>query len=83
MNTNPNQSDRIKLMESYNTNNIQLNYKTTDSFEELSDNLSSKDEKGDYRNGRWLPNEHMRFLKGCLLYGNNWKKVILINSCLF
>ena len=26
-------------------------------------------------NGRWTNEEHIRFLKGCLLYGNNWKKV--------
>ena len=28
-----------------------------------------------FRNGRWMATEHNRFLKGCLLYGNNWKKV--------
>lgn len=27
------------------------------------------------RQGRWLTQEHIRFVKGCLLYGNNWKKV--------
>jgi len=26
-------------------------------------------------NGRWKTNEHIRFLGGCLQYGNNWKKV--------
>ena len=26
-------------------------------------------------NGRWAKNEHLRFLAGCLKYGNNWKKV--------
>ena len=26
-------------------------------------------------NGRWDKNEHIRFLGGCLQYGNNWKKV--------
>ena len=25
--------------------------------------------------GRWTTEEHIRFLKGCLLYSNNWKKV--------
>ncbi len=40
------------------------------------DNLSScSDDDGKFKNGRWLPCEHMRFIKGCLLYGNNWKKV--------
>jgi SHAQKYF class myb-like DNA-binding protein len=27
------------------------------------------------QNGRWDKNEHLRFLGGCLQYGNNWKKV--------
>lgn len=26
-------------------------------------------------NGRWEKSEHLRFLAGCLLYKNNWKKV--------
>jgi SHAQKYF class myb-like DNA-binding protein len=26
-------------------------------------------------NGRWETSEHLRFLGGCLQYGNNWKKV--------
>lgn len=30
-----------------------------------------------YLNGRWTFDEHVRFLKGCILYGNNWKKVEL------
>lgn len=25
--------------------------------------------------GRWSQAEHFRFIKGCLLYGNYWKKV--------
>ena len=25
--------------------------------------------------GRWIKEEHIRFIKGCLLYGNDWKKV--------
>ena len=77
MNTNLNTNDRITANQINCTNNIQLNYRTSETFDELSDNLSSKEGIGDYRNGRWLPNEHMRFLKGCLLYGNNWKKVII------
>ena len=30
------------------------------------------------QNGRWNSDEHIRFIKGCLLYGNNWKKVIFL-----
>jgi hypothetical protein len=28
-----------------------------------------------YRTGRWHPTEHLRFIKGCLMHSNNWKKV--------
>ena len=28
-----------------------------------------------HSDGRWNPEEHIRFIKGCLLFGNNWKKV--------
>ncbi len=27
------------------------------------------------RQGRWNENEHFLFLKGCLLYANNWQKI--------
>lgn len=36
---------------------------------------SSKSESEGCRKGRWFCNEHIRFVKGCLLYGNNWTKV--------
>lgn len=29
------------------------------------------------QNGRWRNEEHIRFIKGCLLFANNWKKVSL------
>ena len=35
-------------------------------------------------NGRWSQEEHLSFIKGCLLYGNNWKEVqnyIQTRSC--
>lgn len=45
----------------------------------LSENeLSEMNEE--YKSGRWHPDEHYRFIKGCLQYGNNWKKVNLIIS---
>jgi hypothetical protein len=50
------------------------NPKHEDSSEEnLSGNDNSDNEE--YRTGRWHPSEHVRFIKGCLQYGNNWKKV--------
>ncbi len=47
--------------------------KRANSMDKLSS--CSDDDNGKFKNGRWLPCEHIRFLKGCLLYGNNWKKV--------
>ena len=51
--------------------------KDNTSFDYSSGNENSKDNEnnGDYKTGRWEKNEHYKFLKGCLLYGNNWKKV--------
>ena len=42
-----------------------------------SDDMSGPEhsEGGEYKTGRWHPSEHVRFIKGCLQYGNNWKKV--------
>ena len=42
----------------------------------LDDNLSENlSEQNDLQIGRWKQEEHFRFIKGCLLFGNNWKKV--------
>lgn len=44
--------------------------------EALSDSQMDLSENNElYRSGRWQPSEHIRFIKGCLQYGNNWKKV--------
>ena len=43
--------------------------------ENLIDNEIKNDDNYAGNNGRWGKNEHIRFLGGCLLYGNNWKKV--------
>ena len=40
-----------------------------------NNSLNFGDEKEEILNGRWNDEEHIRFIKGCLLYGNNWKKV--------
>lgn len=39
------------------------------------DNNSNEEKNQNERQGRWLQSEHFRFLKGCLLYGNNWGQV--------
>ena len=28
-----------------------------------------------FSTGRWTNEEHIKFLQGCLKYGNNWKRV--------
>lgn len=35
----------------------------------------NEDNDSGNNNGRWAKDEHLRFLAGCLQYGNNWKKV--------
>lgn len=44
------------------------------------DNSKENDENGEYKNGRWEKLEHLKFLKGCLIHGNNWKKVKFIDD---
>ena len=54
--------------------NIDVNdIKTCDDIDEGNNN--SLTSSSSYLNGRWSYDEHIRFLKGCLLFGNNWKKV--------
>ena len=43
--------------------------------EKNSESDNKMDENSIGNNGRWAKNEHIRFLAGCLLYKNNWKKV--------
>ena len=55
-------------------NNIENNLNTTKNEAGLENEIKN-DENCLGNNGRWRVNEHMRFLGGCLQYGNNWKKV--------
>lgn len=55
-------------------NNLQddlLLYKTIYS----TNNNQSIEEKNKILNGRWNKEEQIRFIKGCLLYGNDWTKL--------
>ena len=36
---------------------------------------SSDEDFKKYNTGRWHLSEHFRFIRGYILYGNNWKKV--------
>ena len=69
--------------EEYLISQINQNDENEKSKEEIDQDLNDNDIdfKDDetmslYKNGRWEKVEHHKFLKGCLLYGNNWKKVI-------
>ena len=47
-----------------------------ENIKEEQNELDNKlEENSNGNNGRWGKSEHMRFLAGCLLYKNNWKKV--------
>jgi hypothetical protein len=74
MEQNPSDLDKQKIMTAIKENIIK---KSSDELSE--ENLSNLEmsESEHYRTGRWQPTEHVRFIKGCLQYGNNWKKVII------
>ena len=60
----------MKPQQNQENNNIQSthNENPVDYEVKNEDNCSGN-------NGRWGREEHLRFLAGCLQYGNNWKKV--------
>ena len=49
--------------------------KITQGNENLIDYEVKNEDNCEANNGRWGKSEHIRFLGGCLQYGNNWKKV--------
>jgi SHAQKYF class myb-like DNA-binding protein len=56
------------------SNKVENNLNSTQNEAGL-DNEIKNEENYLGNNGRWRRNEHIRFLGGCLQYGNNWKKV--------
>ncbi len=42
---------------------------------DLSSIVVKESDETNYRNGRWTTEEHKKFIKALILYGNNWKKV--------
>ena len=58
-------------IQNINSQNINLCNKMNEQFKNKNiiknNKINSK--------GRWIKEEHIRFIKGCLLYGNDWKKV--------
>ena len=65
----------------YDINNNSNNNENNSESIELNEDENDSNNK---LNGRWSQKEHLLFIKGCLLYGNNWKKVkkyIQTRSC--
>lgn len=59
--------------------NLKINRKTSEKLNTLSySNLITGQSSGKHKIGRWKKEEHIRFIKGCFLHRNNWKKVILL-----
>jgi len=89
--TNNNISVNDDLLQSQNfddergtTNNLNssgLSLNNVNDFEESCSNSGKKmrrerkNKDENYKTGRWLPEEHQRFIEAILKYGNEWKKV--------
>ena len=58
----------------YQPYNTTPKYNNTE-VESLELNEDENDNNNATYNGRWSQKEHLLFIKGCLLYGNFWKKV--------
>jgi SHAQKYF class myb-like DNA-binding protein len=58
-------------MKKINTININTNQINNQQIK----NKNTEINNGTHSDGRWNSDEHKRFIIGCLLYGNNWKKV--------
>ncbi len=68
---------KYKPYDLVNSNNNDNNNESIELNEDENDN-------NNILNGRWSQKEHLLFIKGCLLYGNYWKKVkkyIQTRSC--
>ena len=61
-----------------------VNSANNDNNNESIDLNEDENDNNNILNGRWSQKEHLLFIKGCLLYGNYWKKVkkyIQTRSC--
>jgi SHAQKYF class myb-like DNA-binding protein len=61
-------NSEIKIKESINQDSSLIK-------KEQIKNQNIEKNNGIHSDGRWNTEEHIRFIRGCLLYGNNWKKV--------
>ena len=70
------ESNSIKNNNNANIKSIGKKIKRTESSNSLiGDDSKEEENTKNLRTGRWHTKEHFRFIKGCLMYGNNWKKV--------
>lgn len=72
---NPNKNENIIQFQT--NNNVQLDRFSQNILgnNNINNSESSKGDHINYKTGRWNNTEHMRFIQGCLLHGNNWRKV--------
>lgn len=63
-------------MSNINTSTKDENLKKTNPQESYAEEESSlKEEDSSFNHGRWIEDEHRRFLEASALYGNKWEKV--------
>jgi len=56
--------------------NLNVNTSNNSQFKKREkNNLSKPKTEGDYNQGRWLAEEHNKFIQAMYLFGNEWKKV--------
>ena len=82
--TDLNNNDFLLYYTKYRPYDINNNYNNNDNNNESIELNEDENDNNNILNGRWSQKEHLLFIKGCLLYGNNWKKVkkyIQTRSC--
>ena len=75
--TNKDEEKFHSSVKSIDSINLLNHTRSTDMLEISNNSNNSNEVKANHQTGRWLLSEHSRFIKGCLMFGNNWKKVKL------
>ena len=81
---NNNNNDFLLYYTKYRPYDSVNNINNNDNNNESLDLNEDENDNNNILNGRWSQKEHLLFIKGCLLYGNYWKKVkkyIQTRSC--
>ena len=79
-----NNNDFLLYYTKYRPYDIVNNSNSNENNNESLELNEDENDNNNILNGRWSQKEHLLFIKGCLLYGNNWKKVkkyIQTRSC--